>query len=227
MARVSAAPRAWLCGLVLAAGGAAGCARTAPCASTSNCPAGTVCELDGTCRAMPTEVRHRFAASVHLDAVDWAVTRSDAVTDGDLDSLLLGGDVDGRVHLSFAPLPTDREVLEAVLELHPHPTFAGPADATRIVVSRTMPFVGHRLTRDRRPVARGRPVADRRIPAGAGHPLRFDVTTAVEAARHAGHHRVSLSLRADRAPAAAPIQLASPRAPDARLRPRLSLVLGR
>ena len=206
---------------------AAGCAGSSTCTSGAGCREGTVCELDGQCRALTVDPELRLARSEALAPSDWGVTRNDrpANADGDLDSLALGGSPDAAVYLAFGPLPPEDVVIQAVLTLHPHESFAGPRGPLRVAVQPIGHFRGETLTARSAPSAFGPPVALRPVPSGTERPLRFDVTTAVERARRAHAGRLYLALRLVRAPRGAPVRFASPRHPDPERRPRLSLLL--
>lgn len=206
--------------LALAACGASG----DPCASSTACPDGTVCHPGGHCA--PLSRQARFAEAQWLPVAAWGVTRADrpSATVAATDVLLLGGDLGAVAYLGFGPLPVEAGVVRAQLVLQPHESWSGaPVDA-RVLVHRTRPFRGGGLTRRAAPESLGGSVDERPIEAGGPRPIVLDVTDALRQARQAGRAHLYLELRVDEAQGL-PWRLASPRAADPDLRPRLELGL--
>lgn len=195
----------------------AGC-HTPPC---GDCPNGTVCELDGTCRALGPRSRMGFTRAERLRPVEWGSTRSDRRTETaqGLDELLLGGSLDGTVHFSF-DLP-EGEVVAAVLTIYPAPRGAHTSTPQTLRAYRTTE-IGSHVSRAVPPRRIGRFGASRRVAARANRPLRIDVTDLVRDV--AGEERVHLALDARRSDGLA-WRIASPTAENDELHPRLDLRL--
>lgn len=195
-----------------------------PCASSTACPDGTVCHPGGSCGPLTREAR--FAEGRWLPVATWGVTRADrpSATVAATDVLLLGGDLGAVAYLGFGPLPAEAGVVRAQLVLQPHESWSGaPVDA-RVVVRRTRPFRGDGLTRRAAPESLGGSVDERPVEAGGPRPIVLDLTDAVRQAQRAGRAHLHVELRVDGAEGL-PWRLASPRAVDPDLRPRLELGL--
>lgn len=194
-----------------------GCPRGPVCAE-NGCPTETVCELDGTCRALSasaTPTRDR-----HVAAADFGGTRSDQRTapTGDLDELALGGHVDGEVFLAF-DLP-EGEVSQAILVLYPVEGAIG-GDRQTVRVSRVRAFEGASLTHRTRPVV-SRVGPGRELSAVPDRPVRVDVTDLLTEDPSERVH-----LMASGEGDGSPWRIASPVALDAERAPRLELRLRR
>lgn len=199
------------------------CGTAAPCATSASCAAGTTCHPDGTCA--PLEAQARFARARWLDATEWGATRGDRPSARlpATDVLPLGGEANAFAYLAFGPLPADAAVSRAWLVLHPHPSFAGPAEGAVVLAYWTRPFEGRLLDRRSAPRAVGAAIAERPVVPGGPRPIVLDLTDAVRHAQRAGRSRIWLLLRASGADRGPPWHLASPRAVDHDLRPQLQL----
>lgn len=190
---------------------ALGCAARERCV-VGACPEGTVCELDGTCRALEDSEASRFARARRSYAVDWASSRPHTRA---RDTLPAG---DGDAAYFTFELP-EGELVRAVLTVHlaPIPTDPAPVEVRAFLASE---LDGERADRGAPPRRVG-PIEVARVSTPrAGAPLYVDVTAAVR--RGLGsERRVSLGVMLD-GPARA---LASPRAVDETLRPRLDVRL--
>jgi len=174
------------------------------------CPEGTVCELDGTCRALEDSEASRFARARRLHAADWASSRPhtrarDAMPVGEGDVAYFAFDV------------PEGELVRAVLTVHlaPTPTDPAPVEVRTFLASA---LDGERADRGAPPRRVG-PIEVARVSTPrAGAPLHVDVTAAVR--RGLGSdRRVSLGVALD-----GPMRaLASPRTIDQTLRPRLDV----
>ncbi len=193
-----------------------GCPRGPVCAE-NGCPADTVCELDGTCRAL--EVTALPTRDRHLVAADFGGTRSDqrAEPAGDLDELVLGGYLDGSVFLAF-DIP-EGEVRQAVLVLYPAEGAIG-GDRQTVRVSRVRAFEGATLTHRTRPVV-SRVGPGRELAAVPDRPVRVDVTSLI-----AEDPSERVHLMASGEGDGIPWRIASPVALDSARAPRLELRLG-
>ena len=176
------------------------------------CPEGTVCELDGTCRALEDSEASRFARARRAYAVDWASSRPHTRA---RDTLPAG---DGDAAYFAFELP-EGELVRAVLTVHlaPTPTDPAPVEVRAFLASE---LDGERADRGAPPRRVG-PIEVARVSTPrAGAPLQVDVTAAVR--RGLGsERRVSLGVALE-GPARA---IASPRAVDESLRPRLDVRL--
>lgn len=199
------------------------CGGTEPCATSAACPEGTVCNPDGTCRALAGDPR--FVRGIRLEALDWGGTSTAHPSDPlpATDVLLLGGDVHATAYLAFGPLTLEAPVARAWLTLHPHPSFAGPSTGGVVVAHRTRPFEGGRVTLRHAPVTVGAAIVARPVLAGGPRPVVLDVTDAARQAQLSGRRRVWLALRASGTENGPAWRFASPRATDTALRPRLSV----
>ncbi|MCU0672765.1 MAG: hypothetical protein MUE69_08220 [Myxococcota bacterium] len=190
---------------------AVGCAARQRCV-VGACPEGTVCELDGTCRALEDAEASRFARARRLHAVDWASSRPHTRA---RDAMPVG---DGDVAYFAFDLP-EGELVRAVLTVHlaPTPTDPAPVEVRAFLASE---LDGERADRGAPPRRVG-PIEVARVSTPrAGAPLHVDVTSAV--LRGLGpERRVSLGVALD-GPARA---FSSPRAIDETLRPRLDVRL--
>lgn len=197
--------------MVLLACATVACGARERCA-VGACPEGTVCELDGTCRALEDSDASRFARARRLHAVDWASTTPHTRA---RDTLPVG---DGDAAYFAFELP-EGELVRAVLTVHlaPTPTDPAPMEVRAFLASE---LDGERADRGAPPRRVG-PIEVARVSTPrAGAPLYVDVTAAV--LRGLGsERRVSLGVMLD-GPARA---LASPRAVDETLRPRLDVRL--
>jgi len=211
MAPRAMGPRALALCASLVALGLGGCGARERCV-VGACPEGTVCELDGTCRVLDDSEASRFARARRLHAVDWASstphTRArDAMPVGDGDAAYFAFEV------------PEGELVRAVLTVHlaPVPTAPTPVEVRAFLAST---LDGERADRGAPPRRVG-PIEVGRVEVPrAGAPLHVDVTSAV--ARGIGaERRVSLGVVLD-GPARS---LASPRAVDETLRPRLDVRL--
>jgi hypothetical protein len=205
---------------------AAGCGRPLPCTSSSLCQRGAVCAPDGACRARdPGDAR--FAAASFVPAVDWGVTRRDRAHEvlPETDVLPLGGPGDARVHLAFAPLPETSRIGRAVVWLVPHESWAPPEDEVVLAFHQTAPLHATTLTRRNAPRITSRPLVEAAIAPGATRAIRADVTEAVRDAIAVGARRISLAIVVAEAPGRGTFRFASPRALDARARPRLEVLI--
>ncbi|MEM9074649.1 MAG: hypothetical protein AAGE52_39505 [Myxococcota bacterium] len=153
-----------------------GCRGQPPC---GECHSGTVCELDGTCRALAPREGLRFSRALRVRADDWASTRSDRRSEigHPFDEALLGGDAGGRIHLAF-PLP-EGEIVGAVLTLIPAPRASLQGERV-LRTFRTAPFRGDRVSRRVPPRRIGRYGTARWTLGAADRPLRIDVTALVQ-----------------------------------------------
>lgn len=174
------------------------------------CPEGTVCELDGTCRALDDSGASRFARARRLHAIDWA---SSTPRTRALDALPVGA---GEAAFFAFELP-EGEVVRAILTVYlaPVPTDSEPAELRAFLSSDLNGTTADRGAPPRRigpyEVARG-------VSPRAGIALHVDVTSAVT---RAGSRRVSLGVSLE-----GPTRsLASPRAVDEALRPTLDVRL--
>lgn len=185
-----------------------------PC---GECPNGTVCELDGTCRALGPRPRMGFTRAERLRPVEWGATRSDRRTESTqgLDELLLGGSLDGTIHFTFE-LP-EGEVVAAILTIFPAPR-AHTSTPQTLRAFRTTE-IGPRVSRAVPPRRIGRFGSSQRVAARQNRPLRIDVTDLV---RQAGEPRVHLALDARHADGLA-WRIASPAAENDSLHPRLDV----
>jgi hypothetical protein len=193
----------------LVALGSSGCGARERCV-VGACPEGTVCELDGTCRALDDSESSRFARARRLYAIDWASstphTRArDAMPVGDRDAAYFAFEV------------PEGDLVRAVLTVHlaPVPTDPTPVEVRAFLASE---LDGERADRGAPPRRVGRLEVARVSTPRAGGALHVDVTSAV--LRGLGsERRVSLGVVLD-GPARV---LASPRAVDETLRPRLDV----
>lgn len=220
--RARATTAAWACSLLLVA--STGCHPADPCPHTDACPEGTVCQPDGACRPLEDGDTLRFTATRRLAATGWAHSHDDGshAPPAAGDALVIGGDHQAVAHLSFGPLPEGVELVRALLVLRPHPAWHGVARPWRVSVHEgpaPTKVERGRVTRRYRP-----PRAVARLRTGIGRPVVLEVTSLVDAALDGPGRSVSITLRMpDRhAPA---VRLASPRAAEATLRPRLVLVV--
>lgn len=122
--------------------------------------------------------------------------------------------------LAFGPLPEPSRILRALLVVHPHERRQRVRAATEVVVESVGTFRGGALPARHATQPTLFAAARRIVGVGPARPLRFDVT---EAARSASAGRLYLLVRLEGdAPA---LHFASPWTVEARLRPRLELMV--
>lgn len=178
------------------------------------CPDGTVCELDGTCRALADSDGSRFARATRRDAVDWASTVAGA---RESDELPVG---DGAEAFFAFDVPRG-EVVHAVLSVHfVSSTYTTePVEARVFLVSELDGEIADRGVPPRRigPIEVGRVIRP-----GASRPVHLDVSRAIARAglgTEGGRVSFGVALEGPRH------ALASPRAVELATRPHLDLRL--
>ncbi|MCA9577170.1 MAG: hypothetical protein R3B40_23400 [Polyangiales bacterium] len=193
-----------------------------PCVSDA-CADGTVCDLDGTCRALPDPAQaSTFSEADALYALGYTNPTRRARDRAASDRLTLGGAPAGVVNLVFAVPTYRRAIVEAVLVLFPYPngrtaTAPGTLSVHRV---RAREVLDPRRRTPLLPI--GRRLAARLEQPSAAQPVRLDVTRAVRATSGA---RLGLQVRMTRGGGDAPWLLASPDTLDEARRPRVELLL--
>ncbi len=190
-----------------------GCAARERC-EVGACPSGTVCELDGTCRALSDADSHRFARALRLSARDWASSTAGArMTDE------LPADDGERAFFAFELPPG--EVVQGTLTVHlAHRTSGDAQVEARVFVASEL--VSPAADRGPRPRRKGRFLVARRLRVRAGAPIHLDVGPALSRVGEGGGRiTLGVELRGETKGWA----LASPSSVDPGIRPRLDLRL--
>ena len=209
-----------------------GSAAGATCPTPSTCPTDHRCEAAGPCD-MAARLRDlRSARTAIFDPVDWGEVTARHRSSSDLDHFALGGGSGSVVYLAFEIVTEGRDVLDAVLTLHPHPGTHPTAREEFLRVRSTERFVGASLPSSAPPFARssndrprpfGKVLFGRTVRVASDQPIRANIRTAV--LRGVDPHRVYLSVHMPHRRHLDPWFLASPRATDRNARPRLTLLL--
>ncbi|MCA9536966.1 MAG: hypothetical protein KC593_24955 [Myxococcales bacterium] len=207
--------------LALGALGACGAARSA--CSTASCPASTVCDFDGTCRALPDPAQAAtFSEADVVYPLGWNNPTRALRHRPPGDRLLLGGDEGAMVDLVFA-IPTHRRsVVEAVLVLFPYPNARSTSEPGTLSVTRIRAAEALNPRRHTPLLRIGRTLAARVETPSARQAIRLDVT---QAAQDTVGARLGLRVRMARGGDDTAWLLASPESLDETLRPRIELLL--
>ena len=208
---------------VMAASLLIACGGRDSCTSSASCPPTTTCQANGVCRPLASAAGLRFTHAEWLNAADYGLAASDqpATVLPAGDDLAIDGRGDRIAYLAFGPVPRDREVVEAVLRLAP--PASGTLGRARLVLERTAPFFGVRLTWRHRPAAR-QTIATRTVDGPSARSIRFDITALLQTAQRERRDWLFVGLRRSDDDSL-PFAVASPVAADRARRPRIELLL--